>query len=272
MARAMWSGAISFGLVTVPIKLYTAVRKQSVKFNQLDRETNSRVKQKRVNSEGDEVPFENIVKGYEISKDNYVILTDEEISSVAPKASRTIEISAFVSEAEIDSIFYDSAYHLVPDEIARKPYALLLKSMEESERVAIATVVMRTKQYMVALRPRNGMLMMSTMVYADELVESKELPGAEELEDIEPTEAELSMANQLIDSLTTEFNPDQYEDGYRSQLLEMIEQKAAGESITVSESEQDAAVVDLMAALEASVNAAKQSKDEEGSADEAKSA
>ena len=211
MARAMWSGAISFGMVSVPVKLYTAVSKKSVKFNQIDSETNSRVKQKRVNAEGEEVSYDRIVKGYEVSKDSYVILTEEEIESVAPKASRSIEITAFVDQSEIDPVFYVSAYHLVPDELARKPYALLIKSMEESGKVAIGTVVMRTKQYVVALRPKDGMLMMSTMVYADELVNSVGLPGTEDIaKDVEINDAEMAMATQLIDSLSADFEPEQY--------------------------------------------------------------
>jgi len=262
MARAMWSGVISFGLVSIPVKLYTAVSKQNVKFNQIDSKTNSRVKQKRVNSDGDEVAYDQIVKGYEVAKDSYVILTDEDIASVSPEASRTIDISSFVLDEQIDPIFYDSAYHLVPDELARKPYALLLKAMEDADRVAIAKVVMRTKEYLVALRPRDNMLMMSTMVYSDELVDSLALPGADELQDFEPTKAELAMANQLIDSLAADFVSEDYSDSYRVQLLEMIEKKAAGElqSVTSAEVEQDGEVLDLMAALEASVNAAKEAQ------------
>ena len=264
----MWSGVVSFGLVSIPVKLYTAVSKKNVKFNQIDSETNSRVKQKRVNSDGDEVPYERIVKGYEIAKDSYVILNDEDISSVSPKASRTIDISAFVLAEDIDPIFYDSAYHLVPDEIARKPYSLLLKAMEESNRIAIAKVVMRTKQYLVALRPRDGHMMMSTMVYEDELVHATELPGVDELEDFEPSDAELTMANQLIDSLSADFDHGLYVDSYREQLIEMIEKKAAGELQVVSSSddEEESSVVDLMAALEASVKAAKEKEAESKSA------
>lgn len=272
MPRAMWSGAISFGLVSVPVKLYTAVSRKSIRFNQIDSETNSRIKQKRVNSAGDEVPFERIVKGYEIAKDSYVILSEEELSSFAPKASRTIEISGFVSGADIDPIFYDSAYHLVPDELARKPYALLLKAMEEKDMVAMATVVMRTKQYLVAIRPRNSRLMMSTMVFADELVAASDLPGVDD-EVFDLSDAELSMASQLIDSLSTVFDPEEYRDSYREKLLELIESKAAGElqSIAGVDDSEDAAVVDLMAALEASVNAAKAAQASEAE-DDAQSA
>jgi DNA end-binding protein Ku len=259
MPRAIWSGAISFGLVTVPVKLYTAVSRKSVRFNQLDSATNTRVRQKRVNGEGEEVPYEQIVKGYEVSKDSYVVVTDEELESLAPKASRMIDISDFVLEDEIDPVFYDSAYYLVPDELSRKAYALLSQAMAESGRVAIASFVMRTKQYLVAIRPSEGALMMSTMVYADEVVGSEEIPGLEDLDDLEVSEPELAMANQLIDSLTAEFEPEKYRDTYRDQVLDLLESKSSGEVRPVEPvgGADDAAVIDLMAALEASVSAAK---------------
>ncbi len=262
MPRAIWSGAISFGLVSVPVKLFSAVSRKAVRFNQIDSKTNSRVKQKRVNADGEEVPYEQIVKGYEVTKDSYVIVTDDELASVAPKASRMIDITDFVSEAEIDPVFYDSAYYLVPDELARKSYTLLTKALEQSGRVAIASFVMRSKQYLVAIRPTNGTLMMSTMVYADELVEQLDIPGLEALDEIEVTDAEMTMAGQLIDSLTGEFEPDRYGDTYRQKVLDLLEAKAAGEMQTVEApaAADDAQVVDLLAALEASVTAAKEAR------------
>lgn len=262
MPRAIWSGAISFGLVSVPVKLFSAVSRKSVRFNQIDSKTNTRVKQKRVNGEGDEVPYEQIVKGYEVTKDSYVIVTEDDLAALAPKASRMIDISDFVSEDEIDPVFYDSAYFLVPDELARKSYALLAKALEESGRVAIATFIMRTKQYLVAIRPTDGLLMMSTMVYADELVAADDVPGLEELADIEITDAEMAMAGQLIDSLTSDFEPEQYRDTYRDQVLDLLESKAAGEvrPVEAPAAADDAAVIDLLAALEASVTAAKEAR------------
>jgi DNA end-binding protein Ku len=262
MPRAIWSGAISFGLVSVPVKLYTAVSRKSVRFNQIDAKTNSRVKQKRVNADGAEVPYEQIAKGYEVSKDSYVLVTEEELAALAPKASRMIDITDFVNEAEIDPVFYDAAYHLVPDELARKSYTLLSRAMEESGRVAIATFVMRTKQYLVAIRPMDGRLMMSTMVYADELVSPAEIPGLDDLDEIELSDAEMAMAGQLIDSLATEFEADRYHDTYREQVLDLLEQKASGEvrAIEAAPADEEAAVVDLLAALEASVSAAKEAR------------
>ncbi len=276
MPRAIWSGAISFGLVSVPVKLFSAVSRKTVRFNQLDSKTNSRVKQKRVNAEGEEVPYEQIVKGYEVAKDSYVIVTEEELASLSPKASRMIEITDFVNEADIDPIFYDSAYYLVPDELARKSYALLAKAMEDSGRVAIASFIMRTKQYLVAIRPVDHRLMMSTMVYSDEVVESDQIPGLEDIDSIEITDAEMAMAGQLIDSLTGDFEPTKYEDSYRNQVLDLVESKAAGEirSIEAPAAADEAAVVDLLAALEASVAAAKQARQGGGDepVEEAKSA
>ena len=263
MPRAIWSGAISFGLVSIPVKLYSAVSRQSVKFNQLDGRTNSRVKQKRVSAlDGEEVPYDEIVKGYEIMKDQYVVITDDEMASLSPKASRTIDITDFVEQSEIDPIFYDSAYYLVPDELARKSYALLTEAMEASGRVAIASFVMRTKQYLAAVRPIDGKLMLSTMIYHDEVVDSDEIPGFEELNDIEVSDAERAMANQLIDSLVADFEPAQYEDNYRVQVRELIEKKASGELTTIEApaAADDGAVVDLLAALEASVSAAKEAR------------
>ncbi len=263
MPRAIWSGAISFGLVSIPVKLYSAVSRKSVRFNQLDGRTNARIKQKRVSSlDGEEVPYEEIVKGYEVMKDSYVIIDEDELASLSPKASRTIDISDFVEEADIDPVFYDSGYYLMPDELARKSYALLTEAMEESGRVAIASFVMRTKQYLAAVRPVDGMLMLSTMLYHDEVVEADEIPGFDEIAEIEVTEAEKAMANQLIESLSAEFKPEQYEDSFRTQVLDLIERKAAGDltSVEAPAAADDEAVVDLLAALEASVSAAKEAR------------
>ncbi len=272
MARAIWSGAISFGLVTIPVKLYTAVSRKSVKFNLLDAESHARLKQKRVSSvTGDEVPWNQTVKGYEITKDTYIVIEDGELDALAPEASRTIDITDFVLQSEIDPLFYDSGYHLVPDEIARKPYALLSRALEESGQVAIASFVMRTKQYLAAIRPEEGRLVLSTMIYADELVDPIEIGGLEGLADIEVSDAELTMANQLIETLAGDFTPEKYEDTYREQVLELIERKSNGEvgPVEVVTPAASADVVDLMAALEASVAAAKEARKRHPTAQEA---
>lgn len=263
MPRAIWSGAVSFGLVSIPVKLYTATSKKSVSFNQLDGRTGSRIKQKKVSAlDGEEVPREEIVKGYEVSRDSYVIVDEDELANLMPKESRTIDISDFVEQADIDPVLYQSAYYLVPDELARKSYALLVNAMGEADRVGIATFVMRGKQYLAALRPVEGRLMLSTMLYADELSDPMELPGFEELADIEFSEPEMAMAEQLIESLSSEFEPEKYEDSYRLAVMELLERKAAGD-LTVAElpaAADDDSVVDLLAALEASVAAAKDSR------------
>ncbi len=263
MARAIWSGAISFGLVSIPVKLYPAVSHKSVRFKQLDGRTNSRVKQKRVSAiDGEEVPYDEIVKGYEVMKDQYVVITDEDLASLSPKTSRMIDITDFVLQEDIDPVFYESAYYLVPDELARKSYALLAEALEESGKVAMANLVMRTKQHLAAIRPVDGHLMLSTMIYHDEAIDAADVPGLDELEGIEVTDAERAMANQLIDSLTSDFDATNYVDTYRVELLALIERKSAGELTTIeaAATEESEGVVDLLAALEASVSAAKKAR------------
>jgi DNA end-binding protein Ku len=263
MARAIWSGSISFGLVSIPVKLHSAVRRKNVRFNQLERETGQRVRQKRVvGDDGREVPYDDIVKGYELPSGEYVIVTDEELAALDPEAVRTIDISEFVDLAEIDPIFYDSPYYLAPDATTAKPYALLAEAMEQSQKVGIARFVMRTKQYLAAVRPVDGKLLMSTMVYADELVDPAEVDGFVYLDGVEVSDKELEMAVQLIESLSEEFAPGQHLDTYREAVLELIERKAAGETEVVPapvEAGSDT-VVDLMAALEASVAEAKKAR------------
>jgi DNA end-binding protein Ku len=261
MPRSIWSGAISFGLVNVPIKLYSAVSKKTVRFHQLHGETGTRIQQRRVDpSTGEEVSYEEIVKGYEIGKDRYVVITPDELESLDPEKTRTIEIEDFVEEAEIDPIYYDHPYYLAPATGAEKAYRLLLEAMKEAGRVAIARVVIRNKEQLVAIRPSGDALTMSTMNFADEVVspEAIEEIGAEDGEKATATKRELDMAQQLIDSLTADFDPSKYHDTYRERVLELIERKAAGEEIAVApEAPEPAAVPDLMAALEASLQEAK---------------
>jgi DNA end-binding protein Ku len=257
MPRAIWSGAISFGLVNVPIKLFTATSQKDVRFHQLHDKDGARIQQKRVCSkDGEEVPLEHIVKGYEVSRDRYVMVTPEELESLDPKASRTVDIQEFVDLDEIDPVYFDSTYYMVPDKGAAKAYALLLEAMRKSKKVAIARVVLRQKQHLVALRPLNNALSMETMLYADEVVGTDSLEGLPE--DVEVTDRELKMAQQLIDSLADEFRPERYRDDYRERVLKMIERKAEGQEIVAAEEEEEQPpVVDLMAALEASLAAAK---------------
>jgi DNA end-binding protein Ku len=257
MPRAIWSGAISFGLVNVPIKLFTATSQKDVRFHQLHEKDGARIQQKRVCSkDGEEVPLEQIVKGYEVSRDRYVVITPEELEALDPKASRTVDILDFVDLEEIDPVYYDASYYMVPDKGATKAYALLLEAMRKSKKVAIARVVLRQKQHLVALRPLRNALSMETMLYADEVVSPDTLEGLPE--DVEVTDRELAMAQQLIDSLADDFKPERYRDDYRERVMDLIERKAEGQEIVVHEEEEEQApVVDLMAALEASLAAAK---------------
>jgi DNA end-binding protein Ku len=239
------------------------VSRKNVQFHQIDAKSGSRVRMQRVSSaDGAEVPYENIVKGYELSPDHYVLVEPEELDALDPEATHTIEIEEFVDLADIDPVFYDSAYFVAPVKAAEKPYALLVRAMEEQQKVAIARFVMRTKQYLAALRPKDGALLVSTMVYADELVPRDEVGELDGVADIDVSDRELAMARQLIDSLATDFDPSRYHDDYREKVLELIERKASGEETVVAAAPAPDAgtVVDLMAALEASVREARESR------------
>ena len=260
MPRAIWSGAISFGLVNIPVKLYSAVSRKTVRFNQLDGKDGTRVQQKRVNpSTGDEIPYERIVKGYELSPDRYVVITPEELDAIEPRKTQMIEIEDFVELEQIDPIFYDHPYYLAPGKGATKAYALLLEAMEQSGRVGIARVVIRSKEQLVALRARDGVLHMETMLFGDEVIPPDsldELPEPGEVAGARKREVE--MAKELIDSLAADFDPSKYRDEYRERVLELIERKAEGKEIAVQPVEEaPAEVPDLMAALEASIASAK---------------
>jgi DNA end-binding protein Ku len=259
MPRSIWSGAISFGLVNVPVKLYSAVSRKTVRFHQLNRETGNRISQRRVDPEtGDEVAYDDIVKGYELTKDHYVVITPEELDALDPERTRTIDIEDFVDLEDIDPIFYDHPYYLVPDTGATKAYGLLLNAMRESGKVAIAKVVLRSKEQLVAIRPQDGLLCMETMIFADEVVSHDAIDELPEAKDLKASARELKMAQQLIDSLSADWEPEKYRDEYREKVLELIERKAAGEQIAVQpEAPQPAKVPDLMAALEASLAAVK---------------
>jgi DNA end-binding protein Ku len=263
MARAIWSGSVSFGLVNVPVKLYTAVSPKDVRFNQLEEGTGARIRQKRVSAEtGEEVPYERIVKGYEISPYRYVVITPEELEALDPKATRSIEIEDFVDLDQIDPVHYERPYYLVPERGATKAYALLLQAMKDANKVAIARMVLRTKQYLAAIRPMGDVLCLETLLFSDEVVPTEDLEGLPD-SDVEISERELKMARQLIESLSTDFEPEKYHDEYRERVLALIEQKAEGQEIVAQPAaEEPTQVVDLMAALEASLAAAKDRRKE----------
>jgi DNA end-binding protein Ku len=259
MPRSIWSGAISFGLVNVPVKLYSAVSRKTVRFNQLNAKTGNRIQQKRVDPEtGDEVAYEDIVKGYELTRDRYVVLTPEELDALDPERTRTIDIEDFVDLEDIDPVYYDHPYWLVPDKGAAKAYGLLMEAMRDAGKVAIARVVLRSKEQLVAIRPAGPGLMMETMIFADEVVPTDEIEELPDEKELKVSDRELKMARQLIDSLSSDFEPERYHDEYREKVLDLIERKAQGEEITVQpEAPKPARVPDLMAALEASLAAVK---------------
>jgi DNA end-binding protein Ku len=258
MPRAIWTGTISFGLVTVPVKLYSAIDRKTVRFHQLSGKTGVRVAQKRVDPKSDEeVPYENIVKGFELAPDRYVVVKPEELDALQPQKTRTIEIEDFVELSQIDPIFYDHPYYLAPGPGGAKPYRLLLEAMRETGKVAIARVVIRNKEQLVAIRPMGDVLVMSTMLFADEVLAPERL---EELSDgaaAKTNKREVDIAKQLVGSLAGDFKPDKYRDTYREQVLELIERKAHGEKIAVQPPPEEvrAPAPDLMSALKASLEA-----------------
>jgi DNA end-binding protein Ku len=231
-----------------------------VRFHQIDAESGQRIRQQRVNpASGEEIPYEQIVKGYEISPDRYVTITPEELESLEPQKTRTIDIEEFVDLEQIDPIYYDHPYYLVPDKGAAKAYRLLLDAMDGADKVAIARVVIRSKESLVALRAHDGAITMETMLFPDEVIQPDSI---EELAsgdgDVKTTKRELDMAKQLIESLSGDFDASQYRDEYRERVLDLIERKAAGETITIEAPEPERAEVpDLMAALEASIASSK---------------
>jgi DNA end-binding protein Ku len=260
MARAIWSGTISFGLLNVPVRLYSAVARRNIALREIRESDSARIKHRRV-AEGtdEEVPYENIVKAYELSPGQYVPLSKDEMSALAPEKTRAIDVQDFVDIEEIDPMYFDSPYYLGPSEGAEKAYSLLAAAMESSGKAAISRFVFRNKEHLAAIRASEGVLTLTTMRFHDEVVPASELDDA--LPDKKPKVAkrEQEMAEQLIDSLSTEFEPDSYRDEYREQLLALIERKAEGKEIVAPETEAPKATKapDLMAALEESIAAVK---------------
>jgi DNA end-binding protein Ku len=262
MARAIWSGAISFGLVTVPVKAYAASRDHSVHFHQLQRGKTARIRNKKVSERtGREVEAEDIELGYEISPGKYVTVDPDELDALRPRSTRTLDVTDFVALEEIDPIYYQRTYWLAPDgEAAGRAYRLLLAAMEDQERVGIGTVVMRRKQYLAAIRPLDGALALSTMRFADEVIDKSDIDGLPSRR-IKVEKKELTLANQIIDSLASDWDPKRYHDTYTEELRDLIKRRAEGEEVEVEEAPAVAAnVIDLMEALERSVNAAKKAR------------
>ena len=260
MARAIWSGSISFGLLNVPVKLYSAVSRRQISFRELRESDSSRVRHKRVaEADGEEVAYEEIVKGYELAPEQYVIFSRDELEELDPKKTKAIEVEAFVDLDDIDPIYFVQPYYLGPEPGAERAYALLVKAMADERKVAISRFVLRNKEHLAALRPMGDVLTLTTMRFADEIVPPAELDGVVP-DDVEsPKKKELDMAKQLVGSLTSDFDPDEFHDEYREELLARIEAKAQGEDVVqaVSEEPTPTKAPDLMAAFEESLAAVK---------------
>jgi DNA end-binding protein Ku len=258
MARAIWTGSLSFGLVNVPVGLYTATEDKTIRFNQFHVGSGDRIRQKRVNEKtGEDVDYSEVVKGYDLKDGNVVLITPEELEAIEPGRSREIAITDFVDLDDIDPIFYKSSYYLAPQgDMGRRAYALLREAMADVRKVGIATFVLRGKQHLVAVRPETDVIGLETMYFADEVRDPKsEIDGVPVEAEFKPRE--LETAKMLIDSMTTKWNPSDYHDTYRSKVEELIEQKRKGEVVSIERPEPALPpVVDLMEALRASVEAA----------------
>jgi DNA end-binding protein Ku len=254
MARAIWSGSISFGMVTIPVKLYGATESKDISFNLLHSTCGTRLKQVRwCPTDEVEVPWNETARGYEYAKGQYVVLTEEDFANLPLPSKHTIELSAFVEAREIDPVFYERSYYLEPDERGVKPYALLLKALEKKKLTAVATITIRKKEQLCALRPHEGLLMLETLYYPDEVRAKPEVDASAP----KVTERELDMAFTLIELLQKEFDPEEYHDHYREALQQVIEAKLEGREVVESPEVQDTKIIDLADALRRSVEAAK---------------
>jgi DNA end-binding protein Ku len=258
--RSIWKGAISFGLVTIPVKLYSATEQRDVSFHQVHREDGGRIKYKRVCTvDGEEVPYSDIAKGYELPSGETVILTDEDFADLPLSSSRRIDVLQFVEQEEVDPIYFAKSYYLEPDAQGAKPYVLLRDALENSGQVAIVKVALRQRESLATLRVREGIFVLETMLWPDE-VRTPDFPFLDE--DIEIRKQELSMATSLIESMEGEFDPTEYKDAYREALQAVIDAKVEGREVTRPEEAEEEPAADLLSALRASVEAAKKSRGE----------
>jgi DNA end-binding protein Ku len=258
LMKTMWKGAISFGLVSIPVRVFTATEEKTLRFNQLHDKDHGRIRYKRTCSkDGEEVQFDNIVSGYEYEKDRYVVLTDEDFDAIPVESSRTIDIAQFVEASEIDPLMFKKSYYLAPEETGLKAYALLREALSDDGRVGIAKVSFRDKEHLATIRVHDRMLVLETMYWPDEIRE----PAFEELDkDIKIRPQEVQMAKSLVENLTDEWNPDEFKDEYREALMGIVEKKVAGEEIEVIEAPEPTKVLDLMEALKQSVESTKKEK------------
>ncbi|HYT30226.1 MAG TPA: Ku protein [Actinomycetota bacterium] len=258
MPRAMWKGAISFGLVSIPVAVYPATEEKSLKFNQLHDEDLGRIKYQRVCAkDGELVDYEHIVKGFEYEKEKYVVMTDEDFDAVPLESNRLIDILQFVDLEDIDPIYYKKTYYLIPEGSGIKAYTLLRQAMQEDGRVGIAKVSFRDKEHLAAIRFKDDVFVLETMYWPDE-IRASDFEELDKAEKTKPRLQEIQMAKTLIDNLTDDFKPEQFRDEYREKLLEIVEKKIAGEEIEVIPEPEPSKVVDLMEALKASVEATRQ--------------
>lgn len=245
--------------MNIPVKMYGAVKRKEVRFNQIHAKDGARIRYRKFcAAEDKEVPAEEIVKGYEISKEHYVTFTDEELDAADPVKTHTIDISDFVDLPAIDPMYFESPYYLVPEKTASKAYALLLTALKEQDKVAIGRFVFHSKEALVAIRAKDNTLLLSTMLFPDEIVGIEELEEATDLP--KPAAKELKMAEQLVEALSGDFEPSKYQDEHRKKILELIDRKAAGEEIVVQPAAKPKKATDLMSALEASLKAAKKGR------------
>ncbi|MCY3506111.1 MAG: Ku protein [Chloroflexi bacterium] len=259
MPRAIWKGVISFGMVSIPIRLFPATESKDIGFRQLRRDTNTRVRMLRWDPvEEKEVPYDEIVKGYEYAKDRYVVLDDEDLEKLPLPTKHTIELTAFVEESEIDPVHYEKSYYLSPEDAGLKPYSLLIRAMQAKGLIAIAKVAIRTKERLCALRARGDQLILETLYYPDEIRDPGESVAVDEV-----SEEEMEMARALIEMLEEPFDPEKYKDQYREALMTIINAKLEGQEVATPEAAAPQPAVDLMAALRASVEAAKARKESE---------
>jgi DNA end-binding protein Ku len=253
--RSIWNGAVAFGAVNVPIKVYGALEDKAIRFRELHVKDGSEVGHRLIGPDGDEVARDRVVKGYEVAEDEYVILSDDEIKAADQPARKAIELEDFVPGEDIDPVFYGKPYHLAPQDGGEEAYALLVKALEKSGRVGVGRVSLRQREQLVSVRPVDGVLRMQVMRFADELVDAGDLEVAEPSK--KPGKREVDMAGMLVETLAASFDPDRYEDTYRERVLEVVRAKEKGEEIELPEPEPASDSDDLMAALEASVKAAK---------------
>jgi len=257
--RSLWSGAVSFGLVSIPVRMVTATSSKELRFHFLDRRDMSPIGYDKVNkSTGEHVDPEDIIRGFEVEKGRFVELTEEDVDRLDIELTHSIDICDFVSIDDIDPIYFRQAYYLLPQDGAEKPYRLLVKALEDTGRVAIAKIVIRNKQHLAALRPLDGALVLETMYYADEVRRPEDVPRPQ------VRSAEVDMAKTLIENLAADWDPERYHDRYRNELLDLLRKKAEGQPLPEREAEPAGEVVDLMQALRESVEATKRTRTRRG--------